>query len=64
LIRYGGDADTNGAVCGTMCGARYGYRALPYEWLRAMPNKKWFDQILLKCLEKLSLNANEALEVD
>jgi ADP-ribosylglycohydrolase len=64
LIRYGGDADTNGAVCGTMYGARYGYRALPYEWLRAMPNKKWFDQILVKCLEKLNLNANEALEVD
>jgi len=64
LIRYGCDADTNGAVCGTMYGARYGYRALPYEWLRAMPNKKWFDQILVNCLEKLNLNANEALEVD
>ncbi|CAF5150138.1 unnamed protein product, partial [Rotaria sp. Silwood1] len=40
LIRCGGDADTNGAVCGTMYGARYGYKSLPVEWLRAMPYKK------------------------
>ncbi|CAF4866722.1 unnamed protein product [Rotaria sp. Silwood1] len=40
LIRYGGDADTNGAVCGTMYGARHGYKALPYLWLREMPFKK------------------------
>ncbi len=63
LIRYGGDADTNGAVCGTMYGARHGYRKLPYEWLRAMPNKKWLDQILIKCLEKMDLAGNEAMEI-
>ncbi len=55
LIRYGGDADTNGAVCGTMYGARHGYRALPYGWLRAMPYKKWFDQKILKCLTLMGL---------
>lgn len=52
LIRYGGDADTNGAVCGTMYGARHGYRALPPHWLNKMPYKKWFDRKLLKCLSQ------------
>ncbi|CAF2792726.1 unnamed protein product [Rotaria sp. Silwood2] len=55
LIRYGGDADTNGAVCGTMYGARYGYRALPYSWLRAMPFKKWFDKKIIQCFEQMDL---------
>ena len=53
LIRYGGDADTNGAVCGTMFGVRNGYRALPQEWLREMPYKKWFDQKIKASLEKM-----------
>ena len=64
LIRYGGDADTNGAVCGTMYGARRGYRSLPFEWLKVMPNKKWFDQIIIKCLEKMNLTGNEVMETN
>ena len=55
LIRYGGDADTNGAVCGTMYGVRYGYKSLPYQWLRAMPFKKWFDRKILNCFEQMKL---------
>ncbi|CAF1029054.1 unnamed protein product [Adineta steineri] len=55
LIRYGGDADTNGAVCGTMYGARYGYKALPSEWLRALPYKKWFDKKLIQCFGQMNL---------
>jgi ADP-ribosylglycohydrolase len=55
LIRYGGDADTNGAVCGTMFGARYGYKALPRKWLRAMPFKKWFDQKIIKHLKQMNV---------
>ena len=53
LIRYGGDADTNGAVCGTMYGARYGYRRLPYKWLKEMPYKKWFDQKIIGALKHI-----------
>ena len=60
LIRYGGDADTNGAVCGTMYGARHGYRKLPYSWLRAMPYKKWFDKKIIKCLEQIGLQRPNA----
>lgn len=55
LIRHGGDADTNGAVCGTMYGARYGYKALPSEWLRAMPYKKWFDEKIVVLLKRQNL---------
>ncbi|CAF1073237.1 unnamed protein product [Rotaria sordida] len=55
LIRYGGDADTNGAVCGTMYGARHGYKALPYSWLRAMPFKKWFDKKIIQCFKQMDL---------
>lgn len=44
LTREAGDADTNGAVCGAMLGARLGYDGLPAEWLQAMPNKKWMDK--------------------
>lgn len=55
LIRYGGDADTNGAVCGTMYGARYGYHVLPRAWLRAMPFKKWFDRKIKRSIEKMDV---------
>ena len=55
LIRCGGDADTNGAVCGTMYGARHGYKALPVEWLRAMPYKKWFDRKIIQFLKRMNL---------
>lgn len=55
LIRYGGDADTNGAVCGTMYGARYGYHALPSSWLSQMPYKKWLDQKLIKSLTQMNV---------
>jgi ADP-ribosylglycohydrolase len=61
LIRHGGDADTNGAVCGTMYGARYGYKALPAQWLRAMPYKKWLDQKIIKCLEHMNLIKTEPI---
>ena len=55
LIRRGGDADTNGAVCGTMYGARYGYHSLPVEWLRVMPYKKWLDEKILRLLKHMNL---------
>lgn len=55
LIRYGGDADTNGAVCGTMYGARHGYQVLPSQWLSQMPYKKWFDQKLIRSLTLMSV---------
>jgi ADP-ribosylglycohydrolase len=64
LIRYGGDADTNGAVCGTMYGARHGYKSLPDQWLRAMPYKKWFDQKIIKCLKQMNLSDSESMDIE
>jgi hypothetical protein len=50
VAREAGDADTNGAVCGAMMGVRLGYRALPLEWLRALPNKQWLDRKIVAFL--------------
>jgi ADP-ribosylglycohydrolase len=50
LIREGGDADTNGAVCGALYGVRVGYRGLPHDWLRHLPHKKWLDQKIVQFL--------------
>ncbi len=38
-IRQGGDADTNGAVCGAIMGARIGYSNLPKDWIDKLPHK-------------------------
>lgn len=64
LIRYGGDADTNGAVCGTVYGTFHGYEKLPYKWLRKMPNKKWLDKRILKTLEKTPIRSTESERVE
>jgi len=50
LIKQGGDGDTNGAVCGGMYGARYGYSSLPRAWLCCLPHKSWLDNKVLAFL--------------
>jgi len=55
LIKEGGDADTNGAVCGAMWGARYGYSALPRDWLEAMPHKAWLDRKVVRFLNLMGI---------
>ncbi len=37
--REGGDADTNGAVCGSMIGAKIGFSELPKDWLGQLANR-------------------------
>jgi len=54
LIREAGDADTNGAACGSVVGCYVGYTQLPQQWLAAMPNKKWLDK---KVVDFLKLSA-------
>lgn len=41
-VNLGGDADTVGAVTGQIAGARYGYRAIPGDWLDRL---LWRDRI-------------------
>jgi hypothetical protein len=47
-----------------MYGTRHGYSALPYKWLRAMPNKKWLDKKLINCFEKMNLIGTESMEIN
>jgi ADP-ribosylglycohydrolase len=43
LVMEAGDADTNAAIAGATLGAAIGYRALPREWLDALPNRAWLE---------------------
>ncbi len=40
LVTAGGDADTNGALAGTVLGARYGASAVPLRWTAYIPQKE------------------------
>jgi len=55
LIKEGGDADSNGAVCGSMLGARLGYSKLPKDWLCSLLHKSWLDKKVLMFLKSLKL---------
>jgi ADP-ribosyl-[dinitrogen reductase] hydrolase len=36
VVNRGGDADTTGAIAGMLAGARYGLKAIPRRWLKAL----------------------------
>jgi len=55
LIREGGDADTNGAVCGALLGCKLGYSQLPKDWLASLLHKTWLDR---KVIAFLKFNGN------
>ena len=40
LVSAGGDADTNGALAGSVLGARYGASAIPLRWTAYIPQKE------------------------
>jgi ADP-ribosyl-[dinitrogen reductase] hydrolase len=39
-VNLGGDADTGGAVCGALAGARYGLSAIPQRWLAPLHERE------------------------
>ncbi len=49
----GGDADTNGAVCGAFLGAYLGYSNLPEDWLASLPHKDWLNTKVESLFDKL-----------
>ena len=42
-INGGDDADTNGAICGNICGAFSGADAIPEEWKRRVEKESGLD---------------------
>ena len=59
LAREAGDADTNGATCGALLGAKLGYARLPAEWIRALPHRKWLGDKLVPFIRLVSERANK-----
>ena len=50
IIRCGGDADTNAAIAGALLGARFGYHAIPKDWLVALRRPDLLDKALRQLL--------------
>jgi ADP-ribosyl-[dinitrogen reductase] hydrolase len=47
VVNLGGDADTNGAVFGSLAGALYGYESIPSRWL-CLQKKEMVENIWLE----------------
>lgn len=50
-INGGDDADTNGAICGNICGAYSGAKAIPDKWIRRVEKESGID--FMKMAEEL-----------
>ena len=50
-VNLGGDADTVGAVYGTMAGAFYGFDAIPTQWVEALQGRRYLDGVYNDVLE-------------
>lgn len=50
-VNLGRDADTVGAVYGTIAGAFYGYDAIPSRWLKALQGQRYLDGVWADVLE-------------
>lgn len=44
-VNLGGDADSIGAVCGQLAGAKYGFSAIPERWLAAISRRAKIDAL-------------------
>jgi ADP-ribosyl-[dinitrogen reductase] hydrolase len=47
VVNLGGDADTNGAVFGSLAGALYGYKSIPSRWL-GLQKKEMVENVWLE----------------
>lgn len=48
LVNRGGNASTCGAIAGALLGARYGYSAIPKQWLRILSKHEELRQLAIK----------------
>lgn len=46
VVNEGGDADTNGAVAGSLLGARYEYNAIPPKYIEGLKQKNALWRII------------------
>ncbi len=56
-VNLAGDADSIGAVCGQLAGAKYGYSAIPKRWLAAIPRRDEIDALFAGFLKACKLDA-------
>lgn len=47
-VEFGNDTDTNACVAGALAGARYGYDAIPKEWIQDLRGKDVIDSCLFE----------------
>ncbi len=52
-VNLGGDADSIGAVCGQLAGAKYGLSAIPERWLAAIKDREKIDGLFARFLAAL-----------
>jgi ADP-ribosyl-[dinitrogen reductase] hydrolase len=52
-VNLGGDADSIGAVCGQLAGAKYGVGAIPERWLAAIKERGRIEALWERLLEAL-----------
>jgi len=55
IINEGGDADTNGAVAGSILGAKFGYSGIPDEFIQGLVRRDFLTQIANEII-KLAMN--------
>ena len=56
-VNLAGDADSIGAVCGQLAGAKYGYSAIPERWLAAIPRRDKINALFKKFLRAVERSA-------
>ncbi len=62
-VNGGGDADTIGAIVGTMCGALHGYQKIPANWLNSLLNIEFLKQLGAALITRQPVSENP-LEIE
>ena len=52
-VNLGGDADSIGAVCGQLAGAKYGFQAIPKRWVSSIKDRGKIERLFKKFLTAL-----------
>ncbi len=58
VVHAGGDADTNGAVAGSVLGARFGFEAIPAQWVSDLLEQKGLEK---RCVRLLAMAGSKKI---